>query len=64
MHTVNADDRYYRQESSASIQARVLEAIRHSQDASTNIAFNQVNQRLAIPEGHQKLDILRLNGHW
>lgn len=23
-----------------------------------------MNQRLAIPEGHQKLDILRLNGHW
>lgn len=62
MHTVNADGRYDRQESSASIQARVLEAIRHCQDASANISFNQVNQRLTIPEGHQKLNILRVNG--
>jgi hypothetical protein len=49
VHAVGADESHDQSAHSAKHQTSVSEGVRHGQDSSAHISFQQVNQRVTIP---------------
>jgi hypothetical protein len=50
VHAVGADESHDQSAHGAKHQASVSEGVRHGQDSSAHISFQQMNQRVTIPE--------------